>query len=487
MTLPAFALAGYYQAGTTSGLSVSVTGGGGTSLTPGNGSITGAAGGGGGSGKASGTISTTFTWVRNTIYGGEADPNDNPPDTVIVVENCNTSATASAYGYSGGPSTSANNGLGTNTVNTTTPIYQTLPYPPYQIQIGETSSSVCNGSRAQIVAGGQTVTVNDDIVSGSAASSSGPFGTGVTYSVSVTPVILTVNGTVNDDGTLYGEVGRLHSGTLSAGAPGTTLGLFSWSVGGSDAFSTYEHDTVGLVTYLSSATLTSASPAWHWRRAASETVSVSATVYFNGSSIGSVYESKDVDVEAPTPVWSGITASGLSRDFYWGLASNGNASCVSPGGDPVGMYYSFGGTKCPHFPNGTLFNAQLVDAYWYYDGTLWDRWSSTNGAYYLDTSYPYDLTYPTYDPTILKTPSTTTDEDTPNYGGNQPGAVQVTTSFQTNLMYRSSDPSEQDVTLYFQTWFWNGSSTTSPPPSSPTSGSGGALTYQPQWDNVFSG
>ncbi|WP_025227229.1 hypothetical protein [Fimbriimonas ginsengisoli] len=467
----------------TSGLTMSVSGGGGYSVTPGHGAISGGAGGGGGSASASGLISTTFTWQRGTIYGGELDPDDNPPDTVVVIETCNASAGASAYGGASG-SSAANNGLGTTTVNLTTPIYQPVPFPPFQIQIGTNYSSVCNGSKATIKPGGDTVTVNQCSVSGSASSGSGPFNVGVTYGVSCDAVNLFVNGTVKDHGTQYGEVGRLDSGTLSA--PGVILSQWQWNVGGSDAFKTYRHDTIGLVTYLTSADLAVESPSWHWKKGKAETVSVTANASYNGVSIGSIYQSKTVNVEAPTPVWSGITPSGLSNEVHYGLVSNGNPTCLSPiTGSPVGMYYSFGGTKCPHFPDGTLFCAQLVNAYWYFDGILIDQWSTTSGRYDLDSSYPYNNSGPTYDPAVYRYPIREDDQDTPGYWKIQVGAVQVLTNFQTNLMYRSSDTSEQDIALYSQSWDWNGSSTSSPPPASPTAGGGGALSSHPTWTNIF--
>lgn len=481
--MPAVVRAGYYAAGTTSGLAMTVSGGGKT-ITPGSGAISGTASGGNGSVVTSGTISTTFTWHRNTIDGGEPDPDDNPPDYVVVVESCSVSSNASAYGSST-PSTSANNGLNTTTINQTTPILTTIPVPPYTMQIGTNGTSTCNGSRAQVVAGGNSVTVNGTTISGGASTPNGPFSMNVSYSAGVYPIKLSVGGAVLDEGTLYGEVGRLHSGSLSTTAPNTTFSNWQWSVGGSDAFKSYSHGSAAQVTSLTSADLSIASPGWHWRQGKSETVSVEAQVNYNGASIGTVDESVDVSVEAPTPVWQDFTASGLSSEVHYGLASNGNPSCVDATGDPVGIHYSFGGAKCPHFANGTVFCAQLIDAYWYFDGALYDRWSTTSSNYDLDTSYPYNLTFTTYDPAVFTSPVTTEDSDTPSYWSTMLGAAQVTTSFQIYLMYQSSDPSEQDVALYTQAWDWNGSSTDATPPASPTAGSSGAFTYQPTWPAIF--
>ena len=147
------ARAGHYSVGTTSGLTASPS----ASLVFGAGSASASPGvGGTGAATIGGTITTPIAWVKDKDSNGNEIAGDIAPDQAIVIETCNVSA--SGYCFPGGsPSASANNGLGTtwstNVPGVTKDYFTTIPYPPFQVKIGNYQISTSGGSKAQIKLG----------------------------------------------------------------------------------------------------------------------------------------------------------------------------------------------------------------------------------------------------------------------------------------------------------------------------------------------
>ncbi len=119
----------------------------------------------------SGTITTVYDWVRakidnpapGALTDGDPsndripDPFDDPPGQVVAVETCRADFTAKAM--AGSPPVEAgkcDNGLAFPAVITSGPV--TVPFPPFPV-IGHSTSGVSDGTRYQLVKGGETVTL----------------------------------------------------------------------------------------------------------------------------------------------------------------------------------------------------------------------------------------------------------------------------------------------------------------------------------------
>jgi hypothetical protein len=254
----------------------------------------------------------------------------------------------------------------------------------------------------------------------------------------------------------------------------------SWTLG-SHNFKSYEHDSIGKVTNLTTADRTGDSISWAWCGQGTRVVTDSCTVSYKGVSLGNFAPTKTLTLEQPEWQWSLMQASMDSARVNWGLASNGNPLLLDPSGSvQVGIVYYFSAKKCPHFPGGTVFCAQMINAWWFFDGTILDRWTGTVGPWDLDTSYPYNATSGVY--SVFSPQS---DTDTPAYWFTQPGTASVTTSFQIVMMYSPADYSGYDVPLAELLWYWDGDSSSPSDPPSPSLGSQQGRVVHPEWTNVF--
>lgn len=325
------AFAGHYECQTkTSGLTFTASPGGG-SPTYGYGAVTGSVGGGAGSCSISGSVTTTFTWVKDKDGSGNTITNDLPPDSVIAIESCSVSTDAKTYISSGGgtPGGSSNNGLGSDWTTTTSPA--AFPIVIYgggmPITIGYEKMTSSTGTKATILTGGNSVTVTSS-PSASASSGSGTYSAGITYSVSVYPVTVSVAGTLAmPDTSLEILPGQQATGSLGLGGSGLTVksGTYQWGVTG-DTFKSYSaSDTSGLVTPMATGDWQVASPAWRWTAGINDTVTCTAELLYapsgySSKSVGSVTATKSVAVIAPN---GNMTAT---------LGGSGHGQLISPVG-----------------------------------------------------------------------------------------------------------------------------------------------------------
>ncbi len=299
--ISSYALAGHYQAGTTSGLTFTASPGGG-SPTYGAGTATGTVGGGGGSCSIGGQLTTTFTWVKDKDANGNDIVGDTPPDKVIAIESCSVSTTATTYISSGGgtPGGSSDNGMGSNWSTTTNP----SPSPlyvyggPYPTLIGYQKITSSIGSKATVLSGGASVTVTCS-PSAVAASQSGPHSASVTYGATVYPVIVDVSGckTLAD---LSRKIlpGKGAVGTISTSAPDITFTSHSWTVPGK-LFKSFDLGTgysSGHAIDLDSNELTKSAPQWRWKEQVTSQVQCSATINYKGIGAGTASGKRIVTV-----------------------------------------------------------------------------------------------------------------------------------------------------------------------------------------------
>ena len=463
--------AGVYEAGPTTGLTAQ---GGGVSSS--NGSISAGAGAGSNSTVTiSGTISTTFTWKRNLI-GGIPDPSDDPPLSAVVVEDSTASATSQAF--SGGGSASASNGLGSQAQNNSGPMYGT----------GYRSSYTCEGTRAKVVSGGETVTVTDCTVLATASVVNGSCSAGATYGVTVTPMLLSITGSVLANGKLYGEVGRRHLGNLSCPKPGITLANHQWNITGTK-FERYDHGAIGYVEPFSGSDLNAPFPLWSWKstREDDQDVQVTVDVLYNGVVVGSATAKKTFTVEVPSSKFE-PTASQLSQIVNYGLKSDGNPS-VTFSSIPVGLFFRYKVRTNSHFPPGKVFSVQLLSVDWEsYISPAIHHSRTTEGRYDLDNDYPYrdvrdTTTAERYDSNHLAW--WTEDYDTPGYWGSWPASVAVATSFELTLMYQPDADGAQPVPLKRIMWDWTGDNYSGPPATPILNGAVGPTNSHPVWTQKF--
>ncbi len=297
ITLPSTsALAGHYQAGPSIGLAITaVPPPPGTTSGPFVGSGTCSAGAGGGNGAAgvSGTISTTLSWVRDLDANGQPILSDVPPEKVAIWETC--SVQSMGICYPGSPSATAQNGLDSRfsiNVTSTVPQYVTLPFPPFQIQIGTMVESRSIGTAPRIVAGAESIQVTCS-PTGSAAAANGPVSVAVDYSVWAEPVTLSVDNLTNQSECL---IGQGHEGSLAC--PGLTLVGHSWILPDQvfKDFVVAADKTSATLFEIEFSDLTDASPHWYWNTPGSKIVRCSANASYNGISLGTVSAKKLVDV-----------------------------------------------------------------------------------------------------------------------------------------------------------------------------------------------
>lgn len=162
---------------------------------------------GGASALCEGEITSIYRWVKDKLLDANGqptvhdDPDDLPPQNVILKEDStawmfawNTSAPVRPPG-------TANNGLGHATVAELDQIvYTTIPvFPPIQIPIGYKLKLVSQGVRYQLIPGGETISVNAE-PQASTSTSVGPAEAHVIYKseIIVPKITLTGRTLVND-------------------------------------------------------------------------------------------------------------------------------------------------------------------------------------------------------------------------------------------------------------------------------------------------
>jgi hypothetical protein len=250
---------------------------------------TGKYGGGGGgiTGSATGTITTTYTWIPSSGLTVQQDP---PPATVIVKEWCRAYASTTGPVMPSNPQ--ANNGI-------TSPPSPTLQitYNPYLTY----TKKVDYSSERYTILPGNNVVVN---CTPSASVNQIPGGCAceVEYYVQLMPVTVSLDGATPDSNSqLHILIGQGCTGTLSVGSP-VQLSNYQWTINGS-TFKNYVPSTSAThVQYLTTTDLQSTNPHWYWREetnSQSITVECTATATINGQQVGSVTGRAYIKVHAP--------------------------------------------------------------------------------------------------------------------------------------------------------------------------------------------
>ena len=503
--LPALAIAGHYEAGMTSGLSVSVQSGGPPSYGHGSCSISG--GGGNGSATLGGTLTTVFTWVPDV-------PGDAPPQKVVAMESCTTYASARAY-PSGSPTGSADNGLDprfcTNTHTDDSPIYYPIPVPPYRQLIGNGSWASSSGTAPRIVSGGQTVTVTCS-PSTTCASGSGPLSISLSYSASVSPIGITLTGPRKNAGADECMIGKGVSGVLSA--PGLSLDQYAWGVGGSTFKSYTASQALGKVYDLDGTDLSQAQPHWFWKEASSALVSCTARASYNGIVIGSASAQRGVAIYAP---YSAFGANVHSSSLYFdggqygtsvpsSVATWNPATVTDPAFGFCIDFYGEVGTPQRFWESGSagqhcyaqLANIHNVTSFGGggFGGIPYFQVISTDGRFDLDNDFPYpgsgywnadSVESPGPDPNQHVT------QDGPSLGLPLPArAFSLDDQYKMYQLYRPPGPDVAWVPLnriawecvggYEVPWLPSGSAV---PGSIVQQTSSGPVSTHPEWTNVF--
>lgn len=133
-------------------------------------------------------------------------------------------------------------------------------------------------------------------------------GCAASYTATVHSVTINLHGTlINTDGSPNCLVGQIVRGELAG--EGLTFGSWAWSIAGS-TFKSYEvasDESYGRVHYLGSSDYASAQPTWSWLEEGTDTVSCSATAYYQGQSIGSVTAARDAAVWVPYSYYAADT------------------------------------------------------------------------------------------------------------------------------------------------------------------------------------
>lgn len=297
------ARAGHYQAGPTSGLVATASPGGVVGPTYGNGSCSvPSAGGGNGTGTIGGTLSTTFTWIRDKDSSGNDLPGDNPPTSVLVTESCSVFTDAKAYPYPSSPLAKADNGLDTRFCTTTkTPytINQSIPVPPYGYPIGSGCSASSTGTAYRIVSGGNTVTVTCS-PTGTCSTSSGPFSFTFSYSASISPIEVFVQGSIGDTSGYNSILIGQHAKGYLVGS--CSFSNWQWSCAGSKfkSWDVSPSQAKAEVINVPASEWSKEHPEWYWLSDQNGlSVSCTADASVNNISIGSVSVSENVNVWPP--------------------------------------------------------------------------------------------------------------------------------------------------------------------------------------------
>ena len=322
--------AGHYEADTTSGLGTAFNPANGhASVTYGKGSASGGGGASNGGVSVSGTLTTVFHWVRDY-------PADDPPQNVVAVESCDVLAQSKWYGFNAGtPTAVATNGLSAQ-FSTNSSGNTALSSPP-----GKGAGASSSGTQPTIKSGGETITVDTCAPNVSASTGNGPATISISYSVSVNPVVINVEGAKPIGTGLKSLIGIHQIATMSAS--GCSLRDFDWSVSGPQIFgsvtmasdqSTRHYDTA--LVYPHAQTNSTGydegdKAAFYASKDGNEMASCTADAYAidasgNTVDLGSVSAIKKVAILAPASTLKVVMTAGSASTF---LPNNINPTDLS--------------------------------------------------------------------------------------------------------------------------------------------------------------
>ncbi len=449
-----------------------------------------------GSSDCKGEITATFKWQA-------AYPGDLPPKQVIVYQSCTAQ-------WSGGEDHGAlllgicDNGLGD-------------PQVSYDYPVGDSDSAGGNssGGHYEIMHDpGETITLKCPAkahVWGTGKVGS-PVGNGygnasVQYNADVWPLALEVAGlTKGDDGSdniLIGQ-GCSSGFTVFSSAHGdgplpVTFQNFQWSVNGTKfaSFDIAPDQSWGHVTFCDPAIWTSAHPSWFWSEKGDGTVSGTADVTLNGQWIGTVSETKPIQVWIPDSKMSAVptvvtydeptqgTVCARASDFTAGITFQGSV------GTPDRFLEWGTGQWC----YAQLLWLNRVKHVFYRPDPL-----SLTTASALDGAFPYVTTgrqgfYPA--DSQADSPTHAEEDDSPNSGLNYVSDFNITDTFRMYMMYQPPDAGlgVQLVPIQSLRWHWNTNGSRSlgqqfapdPPQGEVKLDGAFADSVFPHWDTLFGG
>jgi len=343
----------------------------------------------------SGTVNTISLTVTATLTYKPSSPADDATMASVVVSETGGSGVSLPGVRGPSPYTaSASDGMGDPSIFVTPPAGTTGP-------LGASS----NGTHYTIYQGAPTITLPTRTATWTTTLVH-KLGS-CSYSATVTPVVLSVSGTIYDtSGQLHTIIGQGSTGSLTAGS--YPLANYQWSVPG-DTFASFwtapayppskPAKTSGFVTYVSAATWSTANPHWYWSDnsgnwGSSLPLDVTCTAVASdpsGNVIGPVSADVRINLWAPTASIKNAMPGPSSYMEYstgavYGIASTPDSST---NGEGPGIKFDITAMTPALFPPGDLKDAQLVS--WDIWGTGvfggWTDFLNTNG-YALDSVYP---------------------------------------------------------------------------------------------------
>ena len=411
--------------------------------------------------KCQGAITTTFQWQPD--YPGEP-----LPQSVITQEKCSA-------GY-GGASGTADDGLGD------APVSQ-----PY--------SGQSSGTRYKVVTGQATITLTCS-PSATVTANGQSCGAGLTYSAAVSPVTVTLNGSLADSShQLNILAGQGCQGILNAGP--VTLSNFQWTVPGTtfDHFYISSDQAQGYPVFIDPAVWTTASPIWHWNTPGNFficTVSATAQASVNGQAIGTVKGQQSITV-VTAPYTAKAVAGPASFEKPNGKVTGVQAG--APGGEGLSINPVSVTTPNPFAQFGywgTCFYVQL-----FYEQRVLNmggiKFPYLTNGYVLDNEWPYGLVVQAPGPGSPSPVPALQFSDSPDMGCENFSGIVVADSFKAYLMYQppGNGFTSQPVPLNLTQWDWKVSANnnngvwTPDPPGFCTITSDAPSTEFPAWTASF--
>jgi len=319
----------------------------------------------GGTVSATGTITAVFTWIPDP-----GNPLEPPPKDVIVHEYC--LASAGAMSQPGSASASADNGLGSPSDSSTTPI--TIVSGGQTIVLGQSAGSSSVGSKYTKKDGGYTITLT---CSPSATATGGRNSSAsVLYKATVSPVTVTLGGGIGTAGDKQYVIGQLCTASVTAG--GLAPVSYSWSVSGGEPFKSYNaNESTAVFTPLGAMIQSSAQ--FYWKKPDDATVTCNVLLVTPDGTIISATAEAECGVVSP--------------DYTLTSPSIGTVQAL-PRDKP--SYMKLTGVRFTDTDNvtkitGILWVASVTDPTGF-NGGGWNftQIVSLDGAWALDTWFPYE-------------------------------------------------------------------------------------------------
>ncbi len=436
---------------------------------------------------ATGAISATLTWQADPTKPTDPAP---PAGSVVVTETCTAKASAIVQANAT-CSAQCDDGMGqsgsTQSVSGT-PSYYNTATPP---QVTQYTASVSTTDTRYSVGGGSTISLT--LSPSASATASGPnYGGGletaatVSYTVSVSPVTISLPGTKTDgNGNLRILVGQKCTGMLngipSALTPTTANHpVYEWSVDGNtfQSWNVASDQSTATATY-GIGDSTQASPSWCWSDKAQVQYvfcKVTLTPPAGQGSSFVVNAEQPVTLDAPNPGGDEGTGTVQVNALYPAIDNN-NPGVYSLWAGPGPNKIPNSGIEFDDTENmalttlygstGTWYHLQLVTPNKFRapaGGSL--TAGSHNGQQGLDGGFPYGGTFPA-DGNQANSP----DIDSPGFalGDVAPNAYQEYSvqkeTFTMYIMYTPPGNNSVPVPVSSYTWYWNVDITI---PSAPT-------------------